>query len=113
MSIDADFSAVNSLAADLGKAGVKATRMASLAVRKTALDIERDAKTAAPFKHGNLRNSISTDVVGLTAQVGPTADYGAHVEYGTYKMAPQPYMGPSTDRHEDAFYKAMEQAAEL
>lgn len=75
------------------------------AVRKTAFDIEADAKTLAPVDTGNLENSISTTITGdgrtgtITAEIGPTAEYGAFVEYGTSRMGPQPYMTPAAERH--------------
>jgi HK97 gp10 family phage protein len=105
-----DVSQVLRLAADLGKTSAETTTRASAAVRKSALDIERDAKTKAPVDTGNLRNSIgtTTTLAGLEAQIGPTANYGAFVEYGTSRMGPQPYMGPALDANEPAFVAAME-----
>lgn len=113
MSVNADFSAVLQLAADLGKAGPIAAVKAARAVAKTAAMIESGAKQRAPVDTGTLRNSIDSTVSILTAEIGPTANYGAYVEYGTWKMAPQPYMGPSADAAEPGFRKAMEQVAEV
>lgn len=92
---------------------------AQMVVRKTAKDIERDAKLKAPYDTGNLKNSISTSdlrTVGqsgdLTAEVGPTANYGIYLEMGTSRMAAQPFMGPAADKHEPAFAQALEILAE-
>lgn len=95
-----DMSQVNAFAADLGKIGTKAQVLASAAIRKTAHDIEAEAKVFAPVDTGNLKNSISTSVSlgGLSAEIGPTAEYGIYVELGTSRMAPAAYMGPAFDR---------------
>lgn len=92
---------------------------AQLVVRKTAKDIERDAKLKAPYRTGNLKNSISTSdlrTVGqsgnMEAVVGPTANYGLFLEMGTSRMAAQPFMGPAADRNEGPFAKALEILAE-
>lgn len=85
----------------------------SAAIRKTAFDIEADAKVLSPvasietsgYVGGNLRNSISTTITGdgrtgsITAEIGPTAEYGGYVEDGTSRMAPQPYLRPAAERH--------------
>lgn len=87
---------------------------ASAAVRKAALDTMRDAKILAPVDTGNLRNSITTDATprALRATVEATAEYATYQEFGTWKMAPQPFMGPATDRHEPPFLEAIAQLAE-
>ena len=84
---------------------------ASAVVRKVALDTEADAKQLAPVDTGNLRNSITTAVQGdgLRAAVVATASYAPFIELGTSRMAPQPFMGPATDRNKPLFYKAMSQ----
>ena len=99
---------IRKLSADLRTEGHAAARRTALAIRKTAKDIERDAKVLAPVDTGNLRNSITSTVRGLTGEVGPTADYGAYVEEGTSRMGPQPYMGPATDRNAALFVQAMD-----
>ena len=106
-----DFSELEKLAADLGKAPAETTRKASRAVRKSALDIERLAKARVPVDTGNLKNSIttSTSASGLSAEIGPTAHYGIYVELGTRRMAPKPYLGPAVEAVEPGFIAAIEQ----
>lgn len=104
-----DFSDLTALSADLGKAGYKVTRKGQAVVRKTANDIEGDAKRFAPVDTGTLRNSIGTTITngGLSAEIGPTASYGAHQEFGTRRMRPQPYMRPAADRRFPQFVEAV------
>ena len=98
------------LRADLGKAGVETTRKAGQVVRKSASDVEAQAKARAAVDTGNMRNSIGTTMHGpLSAEIGPTASHSVFVEFGTYKMAAQPFMGPAADRVEPSFIAAMEQ----
>lgn len=87
---------------------------ASQVVRKVAFDTEATAKRLAPVDTGNLRSSITTQVVGdgLTAGVVATASYAYWVENGTSQMAPQPFMGPATAENAPKFYEAMGMLAE-
>ncbi len=117
--IDVDASELNRLAVDLTKAAGRIGPAAQVVIRKTALDIERDAKAFAPVDTGNLRNSIGHSdlrTVGqsgvLEAEIGPTAAYGAFVEFGTSRHGPAAYMGPAFDRHSGPFVSAVEQLAE-
>ncbi|PYG00164.1 phage protein, HK97 gp10 family [Georgenia satyanarayanai] len=113
--IDFDTSEVRELAATLTNAAGHVGAKASKAVRKTALDIQRDAQIAAPYEFGNLQSSISTTVTGdgrhgeMSAEVGPTASYGLWQELGTSKMAAQPFLFPAADRHEPVFIEAIAQ----
>jgi HK97 gp10 family phage protein len=72
---------------------------------KIGYDIERSAKIIVPKDTHDLENSISTNVTGgagqgfVDVEVSATTDYADYVENGTSKMAAQPYMGPSFDRH--------------
>lgn len=110
MRIDA--SELRDLSRDLkaGAAGIEP--LASKVVRKVALDVEATAKVNAPVDTGHLESSISTDVDGLTAEIGPTAEYGGYVEYGTSKMSAQPYMGPAIERHTPTFEAALGKVGE-
>lgn len=112
MADDFDFSELNRLAIDLGKAPAKAVPLARKVLEKSSADIERDAKTFAPVDTGNLRASISRDVKGLEAEVGPTASYGGYVEWGTSRKGPAAFMGPAFDRHAGLFEQALGQIAD-
>lgn len=100
-------SGIRQLQADLGELSARAVPVASRAVAKVAHDIEADAKKNAPVDTGNLRNSISTDLGVLSAEIGPTAEYGAYVEEGTSRMAPQPYLNPAFYKNIPTFNAAM------
>lgn len=99
------------VAADLSEQAETLVPRASAVVRKVAFDTEADAKTLAPVDTGMLRNSITTAVTGdgLTAAVVATASYAPFVELGTSRQAPQPFMGPATDRNTPKFHEAMSQ----
>ena len=107
-----DSSAIRNLAGNLSNAGRETRVRAGIVVRKTAIDIQRDAKILAPYEFGNLRNSIGVSFGNLSAEIGPTANYGVFQEMGTSRMAAQPFMGPATDRHEGPFEQAMSLLAE-
>ena len=100
MQIEFDTSGPKRLLADISEAEPRNKARLSRALRKTAHDIEADAKVFAPVDTGALKNSISTDATsdGFHAEVGPTVDYAHYVENGTSKMSPQPYLRPAADR---------------
>lgn len=107
-----DVSELRALEADLEKGAAKVEGLATKVVAKVALDIEASAKAGAPVDTGFLKNSISSDINGLSAEVGPTASYSMFLEYGTSRMAPQPFMGPAVDANEPNFVSAMGQVGE-
>lgn len=113
-----DTSELQALERDFEKSGAKVTELAHLVVSKTAHDIEATEKVFAPVDTGFLENSISTDVNGLTAEIGPTASYGDYVDRGTKnedgseRMAAQPYVDPAVDAHEPSFGTALAKAGE-
>lgn len=118
MSISFDTSELTALATDLTGVPGKIGPLVQTAMRKTARDIEADAKQRAPVDTGNLKSSIGHSdlrTVGqsgsLEVEIGPTANYGAYVEYGTSRMGPQPFMGPALDRNAPGFIAALEQIA--
>lgn len=104
-----DAGEVSSLAADLRAASSRIEAKARLEVGKSSADVERGAKIRSPYRTGNLRSSISRDVDGLTAVIGPSAHYGVFLEYGTSRMAARPYMGPALDAVAPSFMKAVEE----
>lgn len=103
-----DFSEVGRLIVSLEKAEARVGRDVSVAVRKSAKDLETDAKTIATTKDvkdtGDLINSISTEFEGdgrsgnMSAIIGPTVDYAIYHEYGTSVLEPREFMGPAFDR---------------
>jgi HK97 gp10 family phage protein len=107
---------LRSLARDLDMTSTAVRGKAKDAVRKAAFSVERGAKIRAPVDTGNLRNSINVSLFGsglsagdtIGAEVGPEASYGVHQELGTWKMAPQPYLGPAFDEVEPSFIAALE-----
>lgn len=112
--IEYESSDMNKLAADLSGAEGRIGPVVKKVVAKITLDVERDAKAAAPVDVGNLKNSIGHSDLrsigsegSIEAEVGPTADYGVWVELGTSKMAAQPYLGPALDRHQAPFAQAV------
>jgi HK97 gp10 family phage protein len=113
--VSLNISQLELLYADLKNAPNSVVRNAKIAIKKTALDIERNAKAIVPVDTGNLKNSIGhSDMRSLSrdsmaVEIGPTANYGRYVELGTSRMAPQAFMGPSLDRHVPAFNEAMAQ----
>ena len=120
MSVSADWSEVNELAADLGKAGLGAARKAQRVVAKAAADVQRTGAATAQqlFKPppegastGATANSIGVDLEngGLAASIGPTTSYAPYLEFGTRRMSPRPFMGPALDAVEPSFTAAMEQ----
>jgi HK97 gp10 family phage protein len=86
------------VASALNAAVLRTPGKLSLAIKKTAFDLEGRAATRAPYRTGNLKTSIKAHILGpMTASVGPTAHYGRYVEEGTSRMAAQPYLMPALD----------------
>jgi len=110
MQFSVDPSQIIKLDAELAAASAVVVKKVSTAIAKTALDIEADSKALCPVDTGFLRNSISSDIKPLEAEIGPTAEYGAYVEYGTSRAGPQPYITPSFDRRSSSLVSAIEQA---
>lgn len=113
-----DTSELQGLERDFEKSGAKVTQLAEAIVAKTAHDIEVTEQVFAPVDTGFLKGSISTDVNGLTAEIGPTASYGDYVDRGTKnedgstRMVAQPYVDPAVDAHEPSFGTALGKAGE-
>jgi HK97 gp10 family phage protein len=113
-----DISELQGLERDLEKGAAGIEPKAHLVVAKIASDIETTAKVFVPVDTSNLQNSISTDVDGLTAEIGPTAEYGDYVERGTHnddgsvRMEAQPYMVPAAETHEATFANALGKVGE-
>lgn len=111
---------LRSLAKALDFSQAKTRDKAKDVVRKSAFAVERGAKVRAPVDTGNLRNSINTTLFGtgltgtspIGAEIGPEVRYGEFVERGTWKMAPQPFLGPAFDEVEPSFVAALDDLAQ-
>lgn len=114
----ANITSVEGVYLELSKAGPKAMERAKVVLKKTALDVERNAKNIVPVDLGNLKNSIGhsdmrmLSAASMSVEIGPTAEYGQYVELGTSTQAPQAYMGPSLDRFSGTFEQAVAQLGE-
>lgn len=106
--VHVDAGEVRALTRDLQNVRGHVGATVSAAIRKTARDIESDAKAIALAKNiidtGDLINSISTEITGdgrtgsMEAEIGPTVEYGIYQELGTSDQEPRPFMGPAFDR---------------
>lgn len=106
-----DITPVVDLAHDLSTQAGKIGGTVAVVVRKTAFDIETDAKSLAAVDTGYMRSTIGVDTTvtptTATAVIGPTANYAPFVELGTSRMAPQPFMGPATDKRLPGYFSAL------
>jgi len=116
VNVEADYSEVLQLAADLTGAAEKVGPKAQIVVRKSIRDVTSLGQRGAPVDTGFLRSSITHSDLRTTgstgvieAESGPTANYGGFVENGTSRMAPQPYMAPAASAVEPGFIQAIEQ----
>ena len=78
-----------------------ADRHSQESAKEAAARIEATAKSLAPKVTGALAASITSDPTKTGAEIGPTVRYAPFVEYGTWKDAPQPFMGPAAEAHAD------------
>lgn len=109
---------LNTVTADLQRAGGRIGARGAQVLRKSALQVEAIGKLFCPVDTGNLKSTIGTSFGGdgrsggMSAEIGPTADYGGYVEYGTRNMAPHAYMGPALDRVTPSYIAAAEAIAD-
>lgn len=103
VGVSFQFVGLNRVAADFSKAAAEAKPRATEAVTNVIEKVEETAKTFVPVDTGATRDSISSEVTAsagmVTGEAGPTTRHAVFVEWGTYKDAPQAFMGPALDRH--------------
>jgi HK97 gp10 family phage protein len=61
---------------------------------------------------GRLRNSITSESDGNSAQVGTNVEYGPYVELGTSKMKERPFIKPAMAEHIDEYKEIFERILE-
>lgn len=78
------------------------------ALTRIGLEAEGYAKKECPVDTGNLRNSITHEVVQSekAVYIGTNVEYAAYVELGTTKTKAKPYLKPAATEH-SAVYKRM------
>jgi HK97 gp10 family phage protein len=84
---------------DLTKAAATVERRTTEARDRTLDEIVSTAKEDVAVLTGATRDSIHHS----GGEAGPTTRHAPFVERGTYKDAPQPFMEPAADRHEEGF----------
>lgn len=84
--------------ANLAKAAAAIESAVGDAVRKAAMEVEREAKIDCPVDTGNLRGSIGAEEIKpLLFEVGTNVEYSATVEFGGKFSSAQPYLGPAAE----------------
>lgn len=90
------------------------------ALEKCGLEAEGCAKTLSPVDTGNLRNSITHQVIQgeQAVYIGTNSEYGPYVELGTGKYYPggrqthgqraQPYLKPAVTGHRAQYRSIIE-----
>lgn len=94
---------LDTLILDLTKAAVTAEVRTRKEMLEEGESLAETMRSYAPVLSGALRDSIEVEVVGSGVEIGPTVDYAHFPEYGTAHMAPEPYAGPSADKHAGPF----------
>jgi HK97 gp10 family phage protein len=81
-------------------------------VAKYAGMIEERAKTLVPVVTGSLRDSITTHLNGLVAEIvaGEGLDYAVIIEYGAHNRPAKPYLRPAAEEYTEEFVRAITEA---
>ena len=107
---------LNALVLDLGRAAATIKAKAYGQAKTSIGAIEATARTFVPRRTGATAASISSEVQieagSVVAESGPTTRHARFVEWGTYKDAPQAFMGPALDRHSGEFEGGLANEAE-
>lgn len=108
---------INQLVVDLTKASKTIKSRTKDRVAESIEKVAETAKAFAPVRTGATRESISSEVIEgpgvIAGEAGPTTKQGFFMEHGTYKDAPQVFMGPALDRHSADFEEALGNEAEI
>lgn len=70
----------------------------AVAIKKSALMIERESKKLTPVDTGRLRSSIVSDIRPMRATIAPHTDYAIFVHEGTRYMKSRPFMKEGVEK---------------
>lgn len=81
------------------------------ALTRIGLEAEGYAKKECPVDTGNLRNSITHEVVQSekAVYIGTNVEYAAYVELGTVRTKAKPYLKPAATEHSTVYKRIMEE----
>ena len=81
------------------------------ALTRIGLSAEGYAKKECPVDTGNLRNSITHEVVQSekSVYIGTNVEYAAYVELGTTRTKAKPYLKPAATEHSTVYMRIMEE----
>lgn len=81
------------------------------ALTRIGLSAEGYAKKECPVDTGNLRNSITHEVVQSekAVYIGTNVEYAAYVELGTVRTKAKPYLKPAATEHSAVYKRIMEE----
>ena len=84
------------------------------ALTRIGLAAEGYAKKECPVDTGNLRNSITHEVVQSekAVYIGTNVEYAAYVELGTTRTKAKPYLKPAATEHSTVYKRIMEEEME-
>lgn len=84
---------------------------AERALTRIGFEAEGYAKKECPVDTGNLRNSITHEVVQSekAVYIGTNVEYAAYVELGTVRTKAKPYLKPAATEHSTVYKRIMEE----
>jgi hypothetical protein len=112
-----DFSEVEALSANIGRASARMVKEARGVVAKGALNIKEDTRKNVSDHPTwkRLEHTVNFDVVGLSAEVGyddvGQGELAGIYEFGSARRSPNPTLYPAAEREAPRFEKAMLDAA--
>ena len=108
---------LNTVIVSLAKASVDVKRGAADRMEKVLTNIDQTAASLAPRDTGATAESIDHEVTqgfgSVTGESGPHTRQAPFMEWGTYKDAPQAFMGPALDRHSHELEEGLADLGEI